>query len=149
MTCFQPTQHGKTDGMSLLRLGYRKTLTFIFLSVVSLSPVCLFWWKPTAMCELPHETAMWLRTKEYLWPTDVYMAFIYWGLSCLSFHFFQGCPVWMTRDSILPTAMWVGLERGLLLVKLWEEYSSGWHIDYNLVRYSCLFKKSSKLQISI
>lgn len=119
VTCFQPTQHGNTDGMSLLRLGYKKTLAFNFLCVVSLSPACLSWWKPAAML-LPHERPMWQRTEEYLWPTA-------------------------HRESILPTAMWVRLEVGLLPVKLWADCNSSWHTHCSLVRDSCLFKRSSKL----
>ena len=40
LICFQ-SPHGRTDVMSLLRLRYKMTLTFIFLDVVSLSILCL------------------------------------------------------------------------------------------------------------
>lgn len=39
LTCFQ-LAHGKIDEMSLLRLGDKNILAFMFLTLVSLSPIC-------------------------------------------------------------------------------------------------------------
>lgn len=65
-TCSQLAQHGKTDEVSLVILGYKKAPSFIFPDLVSLLPVLT---GTNTMCELPCDRPMWQRTEEGLWPT--------------------------------------------------------------------------------
>lgn len=68
MTSFKPIEYNKSDGMSLLRLGYKMTLLSVLLTL-SCSLICLLWWKPAAMMWLFCGEAYIANNWGSFWPT--------------------------------------------------------------------------------